>query len=344
MKHDRGHIVQHKSDIPRIVTFLFALAGFIALITLTALFAPDIQALLGNQTRVENNRTWLTREWTQEDRSLDEVQSMVTIMQDNGIGRVYAETHVWHGESRELIELPYSRNFAERFRNSTGSIELYVWLTVDFSRVVADESRAQLVSIAENVVREQNYSGIHLQARSIPDNSEDFVSLLRDLRAAIGPQTPLSITVPPDRIPADPDVPATPNVPDDLNWSQDYKRRIALNVDEMVLMSHASGLNTISDYEQWVAYQVATYAEIISELQIEMTFVIALPTYEREIGYDPEVENVTSALNGVFAGITRARDAGDEIDYVGLYPWEQTDLFELDAYWEEWVNQSQASR
>ena len=131
-------------------------------------------------------------------------------------------------------------------------------------------------------------------------------------------------------------MPSSPNVDDSLTWSTEFKRRVALNVNEMVLMAHASGLDNAEDYENWMAYQVATYAEIIDALEIDMSYIVALPTYEAELGHDPDVENVESAIAGLKDGINRARVRNNQVDGIGLYPWEETDLLELDAYWEVW--------
>jgi hypothetical protein len=331
----RGHIVQRRSQVPRLIVLTFAIAGFAAFITLLSLFSPQIRALFRGLEPSNDNRTWLTRQWTQAERSPEEISALVEIMSDNGIQQVYLQIGTWHGQTGDYIELPYTQYFLGQFRALTG-IPLYTWVILPPDKLADPAARQQVLDHTQAAMA-QGFVGIHLQARSVPNESDDFIALLRDLRDILGPQGILSITVPPDRTPLDPDVPSSPIEAEDLTWSQDYKRRVLLNIDEMVLMAHASSLSTIEDYQPWLAYQVATYAEIIDALQIPMVYIVALPTYAAELGHDPMIESVEVAIQGIQDGMTRAGNASDEIDGVGLYPWEQTDLFELDTYWSEWV-------
>lgn len=337
---NRGHIIEPKSEIPRLVVGLFGLAGLVALIIIIGLLAPDILDFLENKEVVNENRTWVTRAWTQSNPAADEVAKMAAIMQDNGIKMVYVESNAWHGGTGEFVQLPYTRTFVERFRSHSDDIKLLAWLIMDIDRLYDADARASLAEAARWAVREGGFDGVHLQVRSVPDNSQDLIGLLRDVRSAVGPQGFISVTVPPDRTPIDPDVPASPSAVEGLTWSQAFKRRVILNTNEIVLMSHASGLTTIEDYVAWTAYQVATYATIIQDLDLEVNlrYIIALPTYEAEIAHDPAVENVETALDGVFQGMARARKAGVQVDGVGLYPWETSDLLEIETYWQQWVS------
>ena len=338
MSGGRGHVIKPKNEVPRLIIIVFALAGLVAILTMISFFAPGVvDFFFQDEPLINDNRTWITSQWTQTERRDEEFASLIAILEDNGITQVYVQTHIWRPDTGELAQLPFSRTFLSRIKRDSVILNVYAWLTVDQSQLFDSNAREQITQAARIAAREDGFDGIHLQARFVPDNSEDFMTLLRDLHASMGPRVPLSITVPPDRTPTDPDVPPSPGVDDALTWSQDFKRRVALNVNEMALMGHASGLESVEDYENWLAYQVATYAQIIDGLDIPMALIVALPTYEAELGHNPEVENVESALNGISEGILRARGAGNEVDGVGLYPWEDTDLHELDAYWAGWA-------
>ena len=338
MNKPRGHIIERKtSDLPRLFVWLVGLAGLAAFITATAILFPQIRGLILQEEVANDNRTWLTAVWTQSDRTDADVTTLVEILSDNGIKKVYLATNRWHGQTGEYIELPYVQNFLQRFRKNTTAIPVYAWLIIEPDKLFDANARQQVIDFANRAVNDLGFDGIHLQAKSVPNNSQDFILLLRDLRAVLGPRGLLSITVPPDRRPLDPDVPISPIDNDDLTWSQEYKRRVILNANEIVLMGHTSALSTIDDYQRWLRYQVKTYAEIIEALEVETGYIVALPTYPAEFGHDPAVENPETAIAGVLNGITASGNAGDQIDGVGLYPWEETDLLELDMYWAEWV-------
>jgi len=331
MSSKHRHIIEPQSDIPRLVVFIFAMAGLVAIITLASIVVPRLLPLIQKENNFDANRTWLTREWTQSERSAEDIATLAAILHDHRINGVYVQTHVWHGETGMLVELPYSQQFIARFRAEYAEIAVYSWFSFDPPKLLDAAARQQAADAAAMLVLEHDFDGVQVQVRSVPDENAELIELLRQIRAAIGRQNLLSLTVPPDRQPTDPTVPVSPGIADRLTWSQEYKRRAALNVNEMVLMGHASGLIDATDYEQWLAYQVRGYANIINGLNIPMTYIIALPTYEAELGHDPAVENVETAIRGIM-------QANQNIAGVGLYPWEETDLFELDAYWEQWVN------
>lgn len=336
MKSSRGHIVQRRSQVPRLIVLPFAIAGIVALITLLSLLSPRIRTLFQGLEPANDNRTWVTRQWTQTARSDEDFASLVEILSDNEIQKIYLQTGTWHGQTGEYIEYPYSQDFLTRFR-ALSPIPVYIWLNLPPDKLINSEAHQQVIDYIAGALSSNQFIGVHLQARSVPNENDEFIDLLRDLRTAIGPDYIISITVPPDRTPLDPDVPSSPVEAEDLTWGQAYKRRVLLNVDEIVLMAHASSLEDAEDYRAWLAYQVADYAQIIDELNIPIQYIVALPTYAAELGHNPEVESVAVAIEGVRAGISRARNAGTQVDGVGLYPWEQTDLFELDTYWNDWV-------
>lgn len=334
-RNPRGHIIEPQRSVPPMVVWGFGLAGLVALTTLFLLLWPSVNPFRPLNP-ANDNRTWITSLWTAQERSAQDYRNTVAIMRDNGIKAVYVQMHTWDTGGL-LQELPFSAEFIQRFRAETDQIALYGWFIIDSERLRDEGARSQLAQAARQSILEWDLSGVHIQARSVGDNNEDYVSLLREVRRLIGDNIPLSVTVPPDRSPLDPDVPSVPLVAQELTWSQDYKRRILLNVDEIVLMGHASSLQNVNDYEIWLGYQVAAYANVMSGLQVNVRYIVALPTYAAEVGHDPAVENVNSAIRGIERSFARSDQSRRLISGVGLYPWEQTDLFELEAYWEKWV-------
>jgi hypothetical protein len=338
MSHsNRGHIIKEESAIPRIALIVIGLAGVVALVTLAILFAPEAVDQIRDSDKANDNRAWLTAAWTERERSADEFNAMVNILADHRIEQIYVESTRWHGETGELIELPLAASFVPRFNSINDDISILVWLRADFANILDPENRTQMADFADRVVGELGFDGVHVQVRSVRNNSEDFILLLRELDAALPPQGILSVAVPPDRTPADPSVPNSDLPDDDLTWSQEFKRRVALNVNEIALMAHASGLNGADEYERWIAYQVESYARIINELELDVDYIIALPTYPEEVGHNPAAENPVTAIRGILEGIEQSDDAGEQVAGVGLYPWDETDSFELEDYWQRWV-------
>lgn len=331
------HVVQPGSEVPRYVIWFFGMAGLVAAITSAVLLAPRIIDLFSRDKLANDNRTWLTTEWTQQDRTVEEVNELVRLLDGHRITAVYVQTNRWHGVTGEYIELPYTQDFLQRFRNRTNAIKLYAWLILDYDQLLDANAVGQVLTFAERAVVELGFDGVHLQVRSALDNSEEMITLLRDLRAAIGPRAVLSVAVPPDRIPADPDVPVGISPANELTWTQEYKRRVLLNTNEVVLMAHASGLTTELDYERWLGYQIQIYADLLNELQLEVNYIVALPAYAAEFAHDPAVENVTTALNGIQQAEQRSPQVENKLTGTGIYPWDGVGAEVLLYYWENWV-------
>lgn len=337
-KSRRGHVIEPGSEIPRLFIWLFGLVGLVAAISSIVLLAPRIIDLFTQDDLANDNRTWLTAAWTQEDKSAEEVKELVRLLDGHRITAVYVQTNRWHGETGDYIELPYTQNFVQRFRNQSDTIGLYAWLIMDNDQLIDEESTPQVLAFAERAVTELGFTGIHIQVRSVPDGSEAFITLLRDLRSTIGPSKRLSISVPPDRIPADPDIPQGISPANELTWTQEYKRRVVLNANEITLMAHASGLTSEMEYERWLGYQVQTYADLLNELALDdVVYIVALPTYAAEFAHDPLVENVNTALRGIDEGTQRSPQVEKRLSGTGIYPWDEAGAEVLLSYWETWV-------
>ena len=145
--------------------------------------------------------------------------------------------------------------------------------------------------------------------------------------------------MPPDRIPTNPDVPIGTTLNADLTWDVDYKQRVGLlQVDEMVIMAHASGLLDPEQYRVWVGYQVYSYVDAVNELEDQPEFVVALPTYDNEPEHDSAVETIPAAAAGVKLGMDQLGDARQHVKGVGLYEYKTTDSLEWALYEENWLN------
>ncbi len=310
------------------------LAGLVVLlIVVTQVVLP----LFEDEATTYSNRTWLEYAWTTTPPNAEAARQLAQRLAENEIERVYLEASAWRADGT-LLEGEYAADFVRGLREAAPDLTILVWLRMTGEDVADADRRAEVVALAQKAVRQWGMDGAQLNAVAIANGSETYVQLLRDLRAAIGADAVFSVTVPPDRIPADPDVPIGATGDPDLTWDLHYKQRVALlGVDEVVVMAHASGLHDPADYERWMAYQVESYAEILGELEHPPQIVIAVPTYEEAPEHDPAVENVTAALAGVRDGIEGAGEQRALIVGVGLLEYKTTDSLEWALYAEHWL-------
>jgi hypothetical protein len=283
------------------------------------------------------NSTWLEFAWTTEPVNGTAVKQLGERLESNYIDRVYLESSAWRGDG-SLIEGEYAAEFTAALRKAYPSVEILLWLRMSGEQIAQPEQQSMVTALAHRAVHEWKFDGVQLNGRTVLNDSEAFIQLLRGLREVIGEEALLSVTVPPDRIPVDPDIPIGSTTEPELTWDMNYKQRVGLLlVDEIVVMAHASGLDNAADYETWVAYQVENYVTTLAELENPVPVVVALPTYDAAPEHDPEVESVRAAIRGVQRGRQRAGDNKKWIKSVGLYEYKTTDSREWALYQQHWL-------
>lgn len=299
-----------------------------------------LPALEDDQQATDDNRTWLEFAWTVNPVNPESVQQLGERLSVNGITRVYLESAAWLSDG-SLVEGEYAAAFAETLRTAFPQIEVVLWLRMSGEEITEPERQIAVTALARKAINEWQFDGIQLNSRAVWDGSEAYIQLVRDLRAVVGDRALLSVTVPPDRIPTDPDVPIGTTAEPELTWSINYKQRVGLlGVDEVVVMAHASGLDDSADYEIWMAYQVLSFVEAMSDLDRPPDLIMALPTYDVAPEFDPAVETIPAAVAGVNAGLERVGKAGDLVKGVGLYEYKFTDSLEWVLFAEHWLGQS----
>jgi hypothetical protein len=284
-----------------------------------------------------HNRTWLEFAWTTTSINQEAVGRLGDRLASSAIDTVYIEASAWRSDGT-LLEGEYAVEFADALRAAYPDIKVLLWLRMSGAQIAQPDQQATVVELASRAVHEWDFDGVQLNGRAIYSGDENLIQLLRSLRDAIGPDAMLSMTVPPDRIPTDPDVPLGSSVDPELTWDVNYKQRVGLLlIDEIVIMAHASGLDDEADYERWVAYQVTSYAEALDELEDPADIIVALPTYDAAPEHDPEIEGVLAAVRGVWAGIEQSEEAKKRVKGVGLYEYKTTDSLEWALFNEQWL-------
>ena len=84
------------------------------------------------------------------------------------------------------------------------------------------------------VTTEFGFYGVFIDAEQVWDGDQDFLALLRGVRAAVGIKVPISAAIPPDWSPSNPTFPVPALMEPDTEWKKEYKQSVALLVDHMV--------------------------------------------------------------------------------------------------------------
>lgn len=336
VRSSRGHVRVEQSSA-WIRRGVGAAAGLLVLVVVAVVITQFVLPAFEDDTPAGDNRTWLEYAWTTTPVNEDAVRQLGQRLESHAIHTVYLECAAWRADGT-LLEGEYVGEFAGRLRAAYPGVKILLWLRMSGEEIGDSDRRAAAIALAEKAMREWKLDGVQLNSRAVRNNSETFIQLVRALRSAIGPDALLSVTTPPDRIPADPDVPIGSVADPDLTWDVNFKQRVALlRIDEIVVMPHASGLADSAQYTVWVAYQVESYAAAINQLDRPADIIIALPTYDEAPDHDPAVENIRAAIKGVKDGVKRAGSAGALVKGVGLYEYKSTDSLEWTYFQTDWL-------
>lgn len=328
--------------IPRIQLIAGAVVGVILVIAvilfLRGLKPPEVANL--------PHAIWIGTEWTYAVHEPEDVADLVAQWQENDIGTVYAwvswlqEDGTWRGAENFTAV----RAFVQQVKELYPQLDLHGWVSFpvnlgeDGYRLDDEELQQNIADFSGSVVTELGFDGVFLNIEPVWDGDENFLDLLRKVRASVGDTVPVSVAVPPDWSPEDADIPVPPLIVPGTIWQTEYKQSVALLTDQMAVMAYNSGLSAPDDYEIWMAYQVETFAEAIGELGEGTQLLIGIPTYDAEPpGHDPAVENVETALAGYAAGLQQAGEAAQFVRGLAIYAGWTTDDLEW-AQFGQWVN------
>lgn len=310
---------------------LYGMAG--AAFLLVVIFL--IGRLKNDEPTIGSNAIWLGTQYTYDVPDDAAVTELVEKLRDNRVGIVYAWVGLLQPNSTwsEVAKFPQVEAFVEQFKRLYPEAELYGWLSIgaqgeDGNNRLGDANVQQIVAdFSQRVVSDFGFDGLALNVLPVTGGDESYLGLLRKIRATIGEDVQMAVAVPPDWTPTDANIVIPQQIAPGTVWPEEYKQRVALLADQIVVTGYSSGLDTSADYAAWVAYQVQVFAGAVAALDTTTQILIGVPTYDAQPPmHDPAVENVQSAIQGIRDGMIQAGEASSYISGIAIYAeWQTTD-------------------
>jgi spore germination protein YaaH len=175
---------------------------------------------------------------------------------------------------------------------------------------------------------DEGFDGIHLNVEPVDDGNVEFLSLLRALRTAIGPDRVLSLSA---IRPGPLRLPFAPN----FLWTPAYYARIGEVADQIVVMAYDTALPTPSSYRRYLSYVARSVTTDLAPSS-RARVLVGIPTYdETGLMHRAGVETPENALAGLVAGL-RGLGTGGTFEGVALYAEWTTDDTEWATYERLW--------
>ncbi|PJF33061.1 MAG: hypothetical protein CUN57_03140, partial [Phototrophicales bacterium] len=99
-------------------------------------------------------------------------------------------------------------DFVDNFKQTYPEARLYGWIEIwtnldneDGYRLDDEELQENVADFSARMVNELGFDGVFLDVKPLFTGNEDFLKLLRNVRASVGLDTPIAIAVPADLTP-----------------------------------------------------------------------------------------------------------------------------------------------
>lgn len=315
------------------------LAGTVLVAWLAWSPSGDYGAHPFNQDR---NAVWLEHRWLEKEHSRAEMHELLASLSRRGVVYVYPHLIPFNGagglpvHSREQM-----RQFLAVAREAAPGLKVLPWvggLRVGYRRQrpgtidLGDLGQRQSIVAECRGLMDEGFDGIHVNVEPVDDGNVEFLSLLRALRTAIGPDRVLSLSA---IRPGPMRLPFAPN----FLWTREYYARIGEVADQIVVMAYDTALPTPALYRRYLSYVALTVtSRLLSNGRTRV--LVGIPTYdETGLMHRREVETPENALVGLVAGL-RGLGAGGTFEGVALYAEWTTDDTEWAVYDRIWRNRT----
>lgn len=260
------------------------------------------------------NAIWLNIDWVYGDHATEDIVTLMETLRENEIGRIYLYVSSLRADDTWSGRLDGNNRFTEvesdietlisQIRSVYPSVQIYAWVEVNTStpEYRLDQTQVQnaIANFSTRMINQLDFDGVLLDVKPIFEENEDYIEVLRSVRRQIGFDAELIVAVPPDLTPTGTEL----NLPDVIvpgtEWSSEYKQRVALIANQIVITAYNSYQENPVDYIEWVGYQVDSYVEVLSQIDSDTTIIVSVPNYDTASqAHDPEIESLEGGLDGV---------------------------------------------
>ncbi len=321
-----------KSRILSITTIIITFVLFALILT----FVVGISAgRKGSFYNKGHNAIWIGHEWVKEEKSLQEVQSLVRDFKTYQIDTVFVHTGPIGPDGKiepEVFE--QAVNFLTNARKFDENIKYQAWLGQIRSKLNLDdpEIRKNTANLC-TIMSMTGYDGVHFDIEPVSDDDIAFIELLKECREAYPQDFTISVAlaefIPQSFLWFTADVLNLENVNSEINYEN-----VAQYADQLIVMTYDTGIKKEWKYKWLIKEEIIRLTTLLPDKEV----FIGIPSYEDDkVGFDPDVENVRTGVSGIIMGLNDIRSNKESFAGIAIYPYWEMDGSEWYTFENLWL-------
>ena len=299
------------------------------------------------------NAIWLDRTWTYGDLDSDRLRDFTSQLVDNQIGTAYAYVsslgidNRWtggvQGKSSFMDSRPIVDSFVGAFKSHNDNLRVFGWIEiwthldrVDGYRLDDTNLHSNIADFCRLLVTQLGFDGVLLDVKPLFSDNNDLIRLIRRVRSAVGMEVPIAVAVTADLTPHDLRLQNIESIAPGTMWSENFKKRVMVSADAVILLMYQSYRQELLDYVNWVAYHIETY---INAMETPTNVLVSIPNYGgASSAHNPAIETMEKALDGVSEGLRRMdEEQRSLLTGIAIYSDEQLSQSDWTTFRELWL-------
>ena len=312
--------------------------GVLIVICVLVLFWGRTPTDFSNQNcKFTQNAAWVSVDWTS--KSVDEiaVRQLAESAKSRNLKYLFPYVSYLKSDGSFNPSYKYAKEFVSTFRkfNTDSKILAWIGLPLANNRLIGvqgwvdltdHDTRKQIVQFIVNLVEQDDFDGVHINAETVQNNNPYFLNLLDEVRENIGKDKIISVAGShwyPDYINILPII-------NDFRWTSSYYREVGQRVEQIATMTYDSYTFHPALYRLWMREQVKGISSSLENSHVELFIGISV-SQEQTRSHQPDVESLKNGLAGLCAGLTKS----NTIQGLAIYAdWE---FSQLDwQFWQTW--------
>lgn len=283
------------------------------------------------------NGLWLRYTWYFGQHTDAERQQLAQRLHDQQITFAYCHVRGIQRDGTLKFHFPkQAARLVHSLHDGNSSVKVLAWVYVGNAASLGDvdlsqpDVRRAMVQEARWLVTKCGFDGVQWDYEICPDGDSNFLSLLRETRAALPSDKLLSIATPL----------CLPGPLTRWGWSAGYYAQVAANCDQIAVMGYDSGMYLPRTYVWLMQQQVVQVTQAVGRANARCQVLVGVPTYgQGGLSHLPHAENIGMALRGVRQGLADSRTDRRAFGGVAIFADYTTQADEWRTYDRDWLGE-----